>query len=367
MHPQELLHLIALSLVPNIGDIHTKTLLQHLGSAEKIFNARKTELEKIPGIGSVRASAIRNYRNFERAEKEIRFLEKYKIHALYCNDDAYPKRLVHCYDAPPLLYFKGKSELNGSRILSIVGTRAPSDYGRDWLKNLLQDLAQFQPIIISGLAYGIDTLAHKQALKNGMHTVGVLAHGLDRIYPSANQMMARQMVEQGGLLTDFISGTPPDAQNFPRRNRIVAGIADAVIVVETGVKGGSMITADIANSYNKDVLALPGRVTDIKSAGCNQLIKENKAQLITGAEDIVALLNWDQTITIPGKSQRELFPALSPQEQKVLELISRQESVSIDMIHQLSGLKSSDNASALLNLELLNLIRVLPGKRFQLI
>lgn len=367
MHPQELLHLIALSLVPNIGDIHTKTLLQHFGSAEKIFTSRKTELEKIPGIGSVRASAIRHFRNFERAEKEIRFLEKYKISALYCNDETYPKRLIHCYDAPPLLYFKGKTDLNGSRILSIVGTRAPSDYGRDWLKNLLQDLAQFEPLIISGLAYGIDTLAHKQALKNGMHTVGVLAHGLDRIYPSINQMMARQMVEQGGLLTDFISGTPPDAQNFPRRNRIVAGIADAVIVVETGVKGGSMITADIANSYNKDVLALPGRITDIKSSGCNQLIKENKAQLITSAEDIVALLNWDQTITIPPKSQRELFPALSAHEQKILELISREESVSIEMIHQLSGFKSSDNASALLNLELLNLIRVLPGKRFQLI
>jgi DNA processing protein len=246
-----------------------------------------------------------------------------------------------------------------------VGTRAPSDYGREWLKNLLQDLAQYQPLVFSGLAYGIDTMAHKQALKNGMLTIGVLAHGLDRIYPAANQMMAREMVEQGGLLTDFISGTPPDAQNFPRRNRIVAGIADAVIVVETGVRGGSMITADIANSYNKDVLALPGRITDVKSEGCNQLIKENKAQLITGAEDIVSLLNWDQALPFSRKAQRELFPALSQDEQKILELISRQESVSIDVIHQFCGMKSSDTASALLNLELLNLVKVLPGKRYQ--
>ncbi len=367
MLQNELLYLVALSKVPNIGDVHTKTLLQHFPDTESIFKARKSALERIPGIGAVRASAIRNFRNFDRAEKEIRFLEKYKINALAFRDDAYPKRLVHCYDAPPLLYFKGNGELNASRILSIVGTREPTDYGRDWLRKLITDLAPFEPTIVSGLAYGIDSLAHKQSLKSSIPTIGVLAHGLDRIYPSVNKSLAREMVEQGGLLTDFMSGTQPDAQNFPSRNRIVAGLSDAVIVVETGNKGGSMITADIANSYNKDVFALPGRVTDIKSEGCNKLIKENNAQLISGAEDIIAALNWD-SIPLPTKKiQPLLFPEISPEERKILDIISREESVFIDTIHQLSGLKSSDTAAAVLNLELLSLVRVLPGKRYKVI
>ena len=367
MLQNELLHQIALSMVPNIGDVHTKTLLQHFTTAEKIFKARKTELEKIPGIGSVRAAAIRNYRNFDRAEKEIKFLEKYKINALGMNDDSYPKRLVHRYDAPPLLYFRGNGQLNSGRILSIVGTREPTEYGRDWLKNLIQDLVPQEPVIISGLAYGIDTMAHKNALKNSLPTIGVLAHGLDRIYPSANKSLAREMVEQGGLLTDFMSGTQPDAQNFPSSNRIVAGIADAIIVVETGIKGGSMITADIANSYNKDVFALPGRINDNKSEGCNKLIKENNAQLISGAEDIITALNWDNMPLPPKKIQRMLFPEISLEERKILEIISREESVFIDTIYQMSGLRSSDTAAAILNLELLSLVRVLPGKRYQLI
>jgi DNA processing protein len=252
-------------------------------------------------------------------------------------------------------------------MISIVGTREPSEYGRDWLKNLIQELAPYEPVIVSGLAYGIDTLAHKQALRNNLSTIGVLAHGLDRIYPAVNKSLAREMVENGGLMTDFMSGTLPDAQNFPRRNRIVAGIADAIIVVETGFKGGSMITADIANSYNKDVFALPGRVTDKKSEGCNWLIRENKAHLTTGADDIIALLNWDSKPLPEKKKQTLLFHDLSPEEKKVLDVIGRQESVSIDMIHQLSGIKSSDTAAAILNLELLNLVRVLPGKRYQVV
>jgi len=367
MLQNELLYLIALSMVPNIGDVHTKTLLQHFPHAESIFKARKSALERIPGIGAVRASAIRNFRNFERAEKEIRFLEKYKINALTVRHDAYPKRLLNCYDAPPLLYFKGNGQLNASRMLSIVGTREPTDYGRDWLRKLITDLAPFEPTIVSGLAYGIDSLAHKQSIKSAIPTVGVLAHGLDRIYPAVNKSLAREMVELGGLLTDFMSGTQPDAQNFPSRNRIVAGISDAVIVVETGNKGGSMITADIANSYHKDVFALPGRVTDNKSEGCNKLIKENNAQLISGAEDIIAALNWDNIPLPPKKIQRMLFPEISLEERKILEIIAREESVFIDTIYQMSGLRSSDTASAILNLELLSLVRVLPGKRYQVI
>ncbi|MGL6268126.1 MAG: DNA-processing protein DprA [Chitinophagaceae bacterium] len=367
MLQNELLYLVALSMVPTIGDVHTKTLLQYFPNAESIFKARKSALERIPGIGTVRASSIRNFRNFERAEKELRFLEKYKINALAVKDNAYPKRLLHCYDAPPLLYFKGNGQLNASRMLSIVGTREPTDYGRDWLKKLITDLAPFEPTIVSGLAYGIDSLAHKQSLKSIVPTIGVLAHGLDRIYPAVNKSLAREMLEQGGLLTDFMSGTQPDAQNFPSRNRIVAGISDAVIVVETGNKGGSMITADIANSYNKDVFALPGRVTDNKSEGCNKLIKENNAQLISGADDIITALNWDNMPLPAKKIQRMLFPEISLEERKILDIIGGQESVFIDTIYHMSGLKSSDTASAILNLELFGLVRVLPGKRYQVI
>jgi DNA processing protein len=195
------------------------------------------------------------------------------------------------------------------------------------------------------------------ALKNGLLTIGVLAHGLDRIYPRTNTTMAREMVLQGGLLCDFMSGTPADAQNFPRRNRIIAGIADAVLVVETGNKGGSMITADIANSYNKDVFALPARVTDKKSEGCHKLIKENKAQLLTGAEDIITLLNWDNEPAVPKKAQREIFPELSTTEQQIHQIIRREEMIGVDKINQFSGLKASETAAAILNLEMMNLIR----------
>ena len=365
MTEEELQHLIALTLVPQIGDVHTRLLLQHFGAPSAVFRARRRELERIPGIGSTRAGAIRAFRNMARAERELRFIGKHGVTALAHGTPEYPRRLAHCYDAPVILYYRGNADLNAQRIISIVGTRAPTDYGREWTAALLQGLAPFAPVVVSGLAYGIDTVAHRNALRNGLQTVGVVAHGLDRIYPPANRDLAKEMLSAGGLLSDFLSGIPPDAQNFPRRNRIVAGMADAVVVVETGEKGGSIITADIANSYDRDVFALPGRATDPASKGCNRLIHDHRAQLVTTPAQIVALLNWDERPSLPAKAQASLFPELSPSERDLLGLIRDHPGRAVDELGAKARLKPSETAAALLNLEMLGLVTCLPGKRYR--
>jgi DNA processing protein len=366
MSAEDLLHHIALTQVPQIGDVHLKTLLRHFGSATAILRAGRRELECLPGIGTVRASAIRRCRDFSRAEQELKFMDKYDIRPVPFGTNVYPGRLLHCHDAPAMLYFKGKGEMNGKRIISIVGTRGPSAYGRDWLSETNKGLTPFKPLIISGLAYGIDTIAHRQALKSGLSTIGVLAHGLDRIYPHANKSLAREMTETGGLLTEFLSGTHPDAQHFPQRNRIVAGMSDALLVVETGRKGGSMITADIAGSYNKEVFALPGRVTDEKSEGCLLLIREHRAQAVTCAGDIIEALNWDQQPGTKRISQTSLFPEPDEREKEIIELLRDRDFLALDDLQQLCKLRASDISSALLTLEMSGRLEALPGKRFRL-
>ena len=232
----DLLYQIALTLVPNIGDIHAKALINIYGNAESIFKAKRKELESIEGIGTIRAKSIKEFENFSSSEEEIKFIEKYKITPLFIADEAYPRRLLNSYDSPVLLYYRGNADLNTSKIIAIVGTRNNSDYGKTVCERLIEDLAQENILIVSGLAFGIDTIAHRASIKNNLQTVAVLAHGLDRIYPAQNKTLAKEMIEQGGLLTDFMSNTNPDKQNFPKRNRIVAGISDAVIVIETGKK-----------------------------------------------------------------------------------------------------------------------------------
>ena len=364
MSADELQHLIALTRVPNIGDVHIRSLLQHLGSAQDVFKARRRQLESVPGIGTVRAASIRSNRNLSVAEKELRFIETHRIRALAMGMREYPTRLMNCCDAPVLLFFRGEADLNARRVLSVVGTREPTDYGKEWTSRLMAELAPFGPIIVSGLAYGIDTVAHRKALRNGLATVGILAHGLDRIYPHSNRPMAREMTEQGGLLTEFLSGTPPDAQNFPRRNRIVAGLCDAVVVVETGEKGGSLITVDIANSYNRDVMALPGRVNDPRSRGCNRLIREHRAQLVSEGRDIVEMLNWDVEPKEGMARQRMLFTELSSTEQAVLNALQVKGPLQTDEIRQLCGLRSAEAATCLLNLEMTGLVRSMPGAKY---
>ena len=363
----DLLYQIALTLIPNIGDVHAKALVNIYGDAQSIFKAKKKELESIEGIGAVRAGSIKNFSDFKSSEDEIVFIEKYKISTLFITDKNYPQRLLNCYDSPPLLYYRGNADLNSSKIIAIVGTRNNSEYGRAACENLIEGLANENILVVSGLAFGIDTIAHKAALKNNLQTIGVLAHGLDRIYPAQNKTLARQMAERGGLLTEFISNSNPDKQNFPKRNRIVAGISDAVIVVETGKKGGSLITAELGNSYNKDVFAIPGRIHDNKSEGCNYLIKNNKASLITGADDLLEMMNWRPAIKPALKKQRELFIELTVDEKAMVDILQQQVQVQIDELYFKSGLSSSAVAAALLMLEMQGIVASLPGKVYKLI
>ncbi|HEX2682472.1 MAG TPA: DNA-processing protein DprA [Ferruginibacter sp.] len=366
MH-NELLYQVALTLVPNIGDVHAKALLHVHGDAWSIFKARKKDLDHIEGIGTIRAKAIKDFTDFSMAEEEIKFIEKYRIKPLFLTDESYPKRLLNCYDSPALLYYRGNADLNTSRIVSIVGTRNNADYGKMVCEKLIEDLRSENVLIVSGLAFGIDTIAHKASIKNNLHTIGVLAHGLDRIYPQQNKTLAKQMTEQGGLLTEFRSNTNPDKQNFPKRNRIVAGMCDAIIVVESSKKGGSLITAELGNSYNKDVFAIPGRVNDNKSEGCNYLIKTNKAALINSADDLLEMMNWKPSQKPAVKKQRELFIELEPEEKIMFDILQQQESVQVDELYLKSGLSSSAVAKSLLMLEMKGVILSLPGKVYKLL
>jgi DNA processing protein len=264
---------------------------QHWRCACKSTTRNFWRCRNIEGIGTIAANSIKHFADFKICEDEINFIEKSKIKPLFITDENYPQRILNCYDSPTLLYYKGNADLNAAKIISIVGTRSNSDYGKNVCDKIIEDLAEQNVLIISGLAFGIDTIAHKASLKNNLKTVGVMAHGLDKVYPAQNKTLAVDMLSQGGILTDFMSGTNPDRQNFPRRNRIVAGICDALIVIESSAKGGSLITAELANSYNKDVFAIPGRVNDSRSEGCNYLIKNNKALLITSADDLLHIMN----------------------------------------------------------------------------
>lgn len=363
----DLLYQVALTLVPHIGDVQAKALVGIYGDARSIFKARKKELEKLEGIGTVRAASIKKFTDFSSAETEITFMERYKITPLFLTNPAYPKRLLHCYDGPSLLYYRGEADLNHQRIVAIVGTRNHTDYGRQCCEKIVEGLKQADVMIVSGLAFGIDTIAHKSALQQQLPTVAVLAHGLDRIYPSQNKQLARDMTVNGGLLTDQLSFTAPDRQNFPKRNRIVAGLCDALLVIESGQKGGSLITAEMANSYNRDVFAVPGRINDGKSEGCNHLIRDNKAALLTGSAELLETMNWNDTRKIPVKRQRELFLELSEQEQRIVSLLQEQGSTQIDELYLKSGLTSSGAASALLMLEMQGIVVSLPGKCYRLV
>jgi DNA processing protein len=363
----DLLYQIALTLVPNIGDVHAKYLVNTYGDASSVFKAKRKELECLEGIGTVRANSIKSFTDFQSSEDEISFIEKYKIAPLFITDKNYPQRLLNCYDSPSLLYYRGKADLNTKKIISIVGTRNHSDYGRVCCEKFLDDLAQEDILVVSGMAYGIDTLAHKGALKNNLQTIGVLAHGLDILYPPQNKALAKQMVEHGGLLTEFMSQTNPDKQNFPKRNRIVAGMSDAVIVIESGKKGGSLITAELANGYNKDVFAFPGRSIDAKSEGCNYLVRQNKASLITEAQQLLQLMNWNAVKKPLFKKQRELFIELTPAEKLMTEMLLTNEKMQIDELYLKSGLNSSAVAAALLSLEMQGVIASLPGKVYRML
>ncbi len=365
----ERLYQIGLTLIEGVGDVNAKNLLAYCGSASEIFKQKKANLIKIPGIGEYTAKSVfASKAVLNRAEAEIKFVEKYKITPLFFTDENYPQRLKYCSDSPILLYYKGTANLNTNKIVSVVGSRKPSDYGKLITENFISELSQNGILIVSGLAYGIDVCAHKAALNYNLQTVGVLAHGLDRIYPQTHSSIAKKMIENGGLLTDFMSETNPDAVNFPKRNRIVAGLCDALVIVESKRKGGSLITATIANSYNKDVFAFPGRANDELSEGCNGLIKQNRATLIEGAADLMYAMQWEEIDNKKSKSlQVPLMINLTEEEQKIVTAFKTKNPISIDELCYTTNMPVSKVAGLLLQLEFSNLIKSKPGKMYEFI
>ncbi|MBL1407750.1 DNA-processing protein DprA [Sphingobacterium faecale] len=360
---------IALTKIKGIGPKLSRILLTHCGSVEAVFNSSKKDLLSIPGIGPSAVESILSKTYLKEAEAEIEFIQRHQIEAIWIEDDNYPSRLRHCEDAPILLYYKGSTGLNPQRVVSIVGSRNSTRYGQRICEKLVEGLAALDIHVVSGLAYGIDVLAHQYAVRHQIPTIGILGHGLDRIYPASHREIATKMLENGGLLTEFPSGTNPDRQNFPMRNRIIAGLADVTIVVEAAMKGGALITAEIANSYNRDVCAFPGSIEQEYSSGCNYLIKTNRAHLIRNAEDLCYLMNWE---VLPNKPEKQLVllpKSLSRDEQKVYSFLSEQEieQATIDQIAIYCDWPQSKLAIILLEMELEGHIISLPGKVFKLI
>lgn len=362
----ELIYKIALTLIPGVGSINGKNLVAYCGGVSAVFMEKKRALLKIPGIGEQTVNSIINQNVFTRAEEELTFIENNRITPLFYLDKDYPVRLKQCNDSPLLLYYKGTSDLNSQKVVAVVGTRKATEYGRDMCRKIIEGLVQYDVLIISGLAYGIDTFSHKAALDFQLETVGVLGHGLDRIYPYANRALAEKMIAKGGLLSEYLSKTIPDRENFPMRNRIIAGMSDAVVVVEAGESGGALITAEIANSYNRDVFAVPGRIGDQYSAGCNKLIKINKAALIQSAGDIGYLLGWNETQKVSQPKQAKLFTELSAEEELIVEVLKNGD-IEIDSLLIKTAISPSRAASVLLNLEFAGIIRCLPGKVYRLL
>ena len=363
---QNRVSLLALHFIPGIGDYLIRQLVSYCGSAERVFKMPKGKLLKVPGVGAVTAEAITQGKPFALAEQECRRAEKEKVKLLFFTDTDYPSRLRQVNDAPTLLYSKGNMDLENAKTVAIVGTRQSTAYGRECVENLVKDLVPHQALVVSGLAYGIDIHAHKQAIKHNLATVGVMGSGMDVIYPAAHRDVATKMMENGGILTEHPFGTQPDAHNFPARNRIVAALSDAVIIVEAAEKGGALITADIANSYNKDVFAMPGNVKQSHSAGCNNLIKSNRAHLLTSVRDLEYIMNWDAGAR-PAKKETISLEGFSPDEQRIIQALQdNNKQLMIDEISWKTNVPISQIASLLLTLEFKGVIASLPGKIYKL-
>ena len=365
----EITYQIALTLIPGIGDISGKKFVAYCGSAEAIFKESRKSLEKINGIREVTIDALSSPRDIlKRAEQEVEFLERNGIQPLFYQDPDYPRRLLQCDDGPMMLYYKGKANLNAnlnaSRVVAIVGTRNITDYGKECCVKLVNDFVEEQVLVVSGLAYGVDTVAHRTAVKAEIPTVGVLGNGLQQVYPAANKKLAAEMLANGGLLTECMSGTQPDRENFPRRNRIIAGMTDAVVVIESALKGGSLITADIANSYNRDVFAFPGRVMDLYSQGCNYLIRTNRAHLMESIDNLRYVMRWEHAAT-KEERQTSIFREFTDEEKRIMACFDSQNVVSLDDLIVKTDLPTTKLAGLLLNLEFDGIVMALPGKRYR--
>ena len=361
----DLLYKLALHSVEGVGSVTARQLLQIFGAPRSIFEARPKELEQEAGLPKKLIQQISGGEALLKAEEEIRWLERYDIQIFFIQDDNYPERLRHMPKPPTLLFYKGQASLNSLRTVGIIGTRKPSKAGLWQVEKLMEELHAYQPLIISGLAYGIDIAAHQAALQMGLPTVGVLGHGLKHLYPARHQRTAQEMIENGGLLTEYSFHTEPDPRHFPMRNRIVAALSDALVVVETAQKGGSIITANYANNYNRDVFAVPGRPGDPTAEGCNWLIKSHRAALLESANDLAYMMHWEQT----GKNTQEqlkLFEELKPEEKIVVNLLRTQETIHIDRLSLESELPHGLLVTVLLEMECKGLLRTLPGKRYVL-
>ena len=367
MDNESLKYKIGIGLIPMIGSILARKLIAYTGSAEAVFKEKKANLLKIPSVGIHAAKAISSQQVLSRAEEEIEYINKNHLKALFYLDKDYPVRLQHCEDAPIMIFSKGETNFDTSKILSIVGTRNATEYGKDMCNKIISGLAINHPdlLIVSGLAYGIDICSHKEALANNLHTVAVLGHGLNTVYPSLHKSVANKIVNQGALISEFLNDVGPEKQNFVKRNRIIAGLADATLVVESATRGGALITADLANSYNRDVLAVPGRSNDEYSAGCNKLIKRNKAALIDCVEDIEYLLGWQ---VVKGKAfQRNLFPVLTAEESKIFDILKENGELTIDILGLKAEMPVSKASALLLNMEFAGVVKSLPGKVYSLV
>ncbi len=362
----ELLYRIALTQVEHIGDRSARQLLQHFETAKEIFYAPPKRLIAAGGFGGKKVQALRTVIDEAKIRKELAFIGKHNIQPLFITDERYPKQLKACPDAPVLLYYKGNIDLNERKLVAVVGTRNNTDYGLRATEELIEGLREQDAVIVSGLAFGIDVIAHRKAVQLGMSTIGVMAHGMDMVYPSQHKHITKEMVRNGGLLTEYPSGTDPDRFNFPMRNRIVAGMCDVTVVVETEKRGGAMITAKLAAGYNKDVMAYPGRTTDRKSDGCNYLLRTQMAQLITGPEDLIEMMNWERDVK-PKVMQARLFPNLTDIETNIVNVLDGSEGVHIDVLCLKTGIDAVQLSSLLLGLELNGLVRSVPGKRYCLI
>ncbi|MFN4122154.1 MAG: DNA-processing protein DprA [Flavobacteriales bacterium] len=357
---------IAISLLPGIGPATTKKLLSQYGSIESVFHALNQTAKKDKLSRKLKFDTSLLVKAMNRAEKELDFIMQHNIQIHFFNDPSYPKRLKNCDDAPALLFSKGKLEMNASKMVAVVGTRKSSAYGNLMTEKIIDHLAQFNCTLVSGLAYGIDIAAHKKAEQSGIQNIGIVAHGLDMIYPSAHKGIAEKMLLNGGLISEYLSGVGPNRENFPNRNRIIAGMCDVVIVVEAADKGGALITAEIASSYNREVFAIPGRIGDKYSQGCNNLIKHNKAAILSDPADLSWYMTWDKPTDQTFQTQLSLFNDLNEEETLLMECIQQAKIIELDSLAFRTGMHVSKVITALLELEFKGLIKSLPGKRYQL-
>lgn len=367
MTKRELTYLIALQKLPYIGDTTIKKLIDRLGSAEAVYTENKTKLLKIDGIGLHKIKEIGNPSFLDEAEKEIVFFEKEEITALDYKHPSYPSLLKHCIDGPSVLFTRGNIDLKNKKIISIVGTRKVTTQGIAFCEELIQELAVLNPVIVSGFAYGTDICAHKAALKNNLQTIACLAHGLNQIYPKPHAKYVAEVEKNGGFVTDFLTTSDFDRNNFLKRNRIIAGMSEATIVIESAPKGGSLVTADIANSYSREVFAVPGRPSDRMSEGCINLLKRNEARPITSAADLIYHLGWDLEKENKKTVQTQMFVDLTDDEQSIIDALQKENKQHIDDLALNTSIPTYKLASLLLEIEMKGLIRPLPGKLFEVI